>query len=301
MRGFWQKLNWRAAFVWGLLLLAVNNPAALAAEELTPGKAYLDSVYQTMLTVDSVHYDMTIKAETPRGNVKIAINGDAQDSPLTIKNRIHIDYRDAGENEKAVELAQYIETQEKDLVMYLLHNGAWVKQLVAVDADLFRKRSAPEKAADRLVALQLIKSVEFKRETPSYRYMEVTLDAVQVSDQFGAAVSRKNTQDKNMLRVLAVTRLGILAAGDIKYMLKVDKAANRVAEIEMDLTEPFRKGARLFLDVVDPRERHEIEAFLSQSTLRVQINYSNYNQTGVIEVPQEVREQARELKPGLLL
>ena len=254
-----------------------------------------------MLTVDSVHYDMTIKAETPRGNVKIAINGDAQDSPLTIKNRIHIDYRDAGENEKAVELAQYIETQEKDLVMYLLHNGAWVKQLVAVDADLFRKRSAPEKAADRLVALQLIKSVEFKRETPSYRYMEVTLDAVQVSDQFGAAVSRKNTQDKNMLRVLAVTRLGILAAGDIKYMLKVDKAANRVAEIEMDLTEPFRKGARLFLDVVDPRERHEIEAFLSQSTLRVQINYSNYNQTGVIEVPQEVREQARELKPGLLL
>ena len=297
MTGFFRKINWGAVLVWGLLFVAMNSPFASAIEKLPPEKAYLNDVYQNMMEVYNLHYDVAIKAETPMGEMHAAIKGDFQEKPLSLMQDITINYRDVQNKENIVLLKQYAEQTKDNLVVYLLNNEAWIKQVMPVSPSLGKKLSADEKASARMAMLQLIKAVKLKKETPSYKYMEITLDTIQLSDALGADVNSNNAQDKDMLRALAVARLGLLAAGDIKYTLKIDKATQMIKEVDMDLTEPIRKGAHLLLDVANPKDKAAIEAFLAKSTLNMQATYSKYNQVDPIEIPQTVKDNAKEVKP----
>lgn len=298
MIGFLRKINWGVALVWGLLFVAVNSSCAFAVEELSPEKVYLDDVYKNMIDVTSLHYDADIKVETPKGDVQTAIYGEVQEKPLILKNDINICYRDELNKENTVALKQYIEQSQDNLVMYLLSNKTWIKEVLPIDPSLNKKLSADEQVAARMNMLQMMKSVKLKRETPSYKYMEITLDAVQLSDAIDAAIKRNHAQDNDMLRMAAVGRLGLLAAGDIKYIIKVDKATKMVKEIDMDLTDPIRKGVGLLLDIANPKDRIAIEDFLTKSTLNMKITYSKYNQVDPIEIPQDVRDNAKEVKPA---
>jgi hypothetical protein len=297
MMGFLRKINWGVTLVWGLLFMAMSGSFAFADEKLPPEKAYLNDVYKNMMDVNNLHYDVAIQAETPMGEVKVAINGEGQEKPLSYKHDINIWFRDVKNNENTVILKQYIEQNQGNLVIYMLSNENWIKQIVPIDPSLNKELSADEKVSDRMNMLQLMKSVKLKKETPAYKYMEITLDSLQISDAMGAAVKLDNAQDRDMLRAVAVVRLGLLAAGDIKYNIKIDKATKMVKEIDMDLAEPIRKGAGLFLDIGDPKERTKIEDFLTKSTLNMQITYSKYNQVDPIEIPQDVRDNAKEVKP----
>ncbi|MEG6586796.1 DUF6612 family protein [Dendrosporobacter sp. 1207_IL3150] len=296
MIGFLRKINLGVALVWGLLFVAMNSSFAFAAEELPPEKAYLNEVYKNMMDVNNLHYDMAIKAITPMGEVQAAINGEVQENPLTIKQDINLCYRDEQNKENKVMLKQYIEQNHGNLVMYLLSDGKWIKQIVPIDPSLNKKLTADEKVSARMDMLQLLKSVKLKRETPSYKYMEITLDSIQISDAIGAAVKQNNAQDKDIVSAIAVARLGLLAAGDIKYNVKIDKTTNMIKEIDIDLTEPIRKGAGIFLDIANPKDRTKIEDFLIKSTLNMQITYSKYNQVGPLEIPQDVQNNAKEIK-----
>jgi hypothetical protein len=294
--GFLRKINWGVALVWGLLFVVMNSSFAFADEKLPPEKAYLNDVYKNMMDVNNLHYDVAIQSETPMGEVKVAINGEGQEKPLSYKHDINIYYRDIKNTENTVMLKQYIEQNQGNLVLYSLINEKWFKQIAPIDPSLNKELSADEKVSARMDMLQLMKSVKLKKETPAYKYMEITLDSMQISDAMGAAVKRDNAQDRDMLKAVAIVRLGLLAAGDIKYNIKVDKATKMIKEIDMDLAEPIRKGARLFLDIGDPKERTIIEDFLTKSTLNMQITYSKYNQVGPIEIPQEVQDVAKEIK-----
>ncbi|AJQ29398.1 DUF6612 family protein [Pelosinus fermentans] len=298
MMGLLRKINWRVALVWGVLFVAMSNSFAFAEEKLSPEKAYLNDVYKNMMDVNNLHYDVAIKAETPMGEVEIAINGEGQEKPLNYKQDINISYRDVKNKENTVMLKQYIEQNQGNLVLYTLSNEKWIKQIVPIDLSLNKELSADEKVSARMDMLQLIKSVKLKKETPSYKYMEITLDSMQISDAIGAAVKLNDVQDRDMLKTIAIGRLGLLAAGDIKYNVKVDKATKMVKEIDMDLTEPIRKGAGLFLEIANPKDRTQIEDFLTKSTLNMQITYSKYNQVDPIEIPQDVRDNAKEVKPA---
>ena len=298
MIGLLRKINWGVALIWGLLFVAMSNSLAFADEKLPPEKVYLNDVYKNMMDVHNLHYDLSIKAETPMGEVKVAINGEGQEKPLSYKHDINIYYRDAKNKENTVILQQYIEQNQGNLVFYSLNNEKWIKQIVPIGPFLSKELSADEKVSARMDMLQLMKSVKLKRETPSYKYMEITLDSMQISDAMGAAVKLNNMQDTDMLSAVAVGRLGLLAAGDIKYNVKVDKETKMVKEIDMDLTEPIRKGAGLFLEIGNPKDRTQIEDFLTKSTLNMQITYSKYNQVDPIEIPQDVRDNAKEVKPA---
>jgi hypothetical protein len=127
--------------------------------------------------------------------------------------------------------------------------------------------------------------------------MEVTLDMIEVSDAVGTAVKQDKMQNKDMQRAAAVGRLALLAAGDIKYIVKVDKATKMIREFEFDLTEPIRKGAGLFLDIAEPKDRAAIEDFLAKSTLHMQATYSQFNQISPIEIPQEAHDNATDISP----
>ncbi|MDF2633127.1 MAG: hypothetical protein K0R78_1, partial [Pelosinus sp.] len=298
MMGFLRKINWGVALVWGLLFVAMSSSFVFAEEKLSPEKAYLNDVYINMMDVNNLHYDMEIKAETPMGEVKAAINGEGQEKPLSYKQDINISYRDVKNKENTVILKQYIEQDQGNLVIYMLSNEKWIKQIVPIDLSLNKELSADEKVSARMSMLQLMKSVKLKKETPAYKYMEITLDSMQISDAIGAAVKLNNVQDKDMLSAIAIGRLGLLAAGDIKYNIKVDKATKMVKEIDMDLTEPIRKGVGLVLEIGNPKDRTKIEEFLTKSTLNMQITYSKYNQVDPIEIPQDVRDNALEVKPA---
>ncbi|EIW19560.1 hypothetical protein SAMN04515679_4202 [Pelosinus fermentans] len=293
-----RKINWRVALVWGLLFVAMSNSFALAEEKLSPEKAYLSDVYKNMMDVNNLHYDVAIKAETPMGEVKIAVNGEGQEKPLNYQQDINISFRDVKNKENTVMLKQYIEQNQGNLVLYSLSNEKWIKQIVPLGFSLNKELSADEKVSARMDMLQLMKSVKLKKETPSYKYMEITLDSMQISDAIGAVVKLDNAQDKDMVRAFAVVRLGLLAAGDIKYNIKIDKATKMVKEIDMDLTAPIQKGAGLFLEIANPKDRVNIEDFLTKSTLNMQIKYSKYNQVDPIEIPQDVRDNAKEVKPA---
>ncbi|CUH96607.1 hypothetical protein P22_2697 [Propionispora sp. 2/2-37] len=226
------------------------------------------------------------------------INGEAQEKPLSYKHDINIWYCDEKNKENTVMLKQYIEQNQGNIVGYLLSNETWIKQTMPIDPSLTKELTADEKASVRMDMLQLMRSVKLRRETPSYKYMEITLDSMQISDVMDAAVKLNNVQDKDMLSAVALGRLGLLVAGDIKYNVKIDKATKTVKEIEMDLAEPIRKGAGLFLAIANPREKSEIEDFLTKSTLSMQVTYSKYNQIDPIEIPQDVRDSAKEVKPA---
>lgn len=295
---FLRKINWGVALVWGLLFVAMSSSFVFAAEKLSPEKAYLSDVYKNMMDVTSLHYDVAIMAETPMGEVKTAINGEGREKPLSLTHDINICYRDVQNQEKTVTLKQYIEQSQGELVVYSLSDETWTKQISPIDPSLTKKLSADEKNSDRMNMLQLIKEVKLKKETPSYKYMEITLDSVQISDAVSADAKLKNPQDKELLSRAAIVRLGLLAVGDIKYTIKVDKATKLVKELDMDLTEPVQKGAGLFLDLINPKDRAIIEDFLTNSTLKLQVIYSQYNQVAPIEIPQAVRDNAKEPEPA---
>ncbi|SFM27473.1 DUF6612 family protein [Pelosinus propionicus] len=293
---FLRKINWGIALVWGLLFVAMSSSFAFAEETLSPEKTYLNDVYKNMMDVNNLHYDVAVKAETPMGEVNIAANGEGQEKPLRYKQDINITFRDAKNKENTVMLKQYIEQNQGNLVLYMLSNEKWIKQIVPIDLSLNKKLSASEKASARMDMLQCMKSVKLKKETPSYKYIEITLDSMQISDAINAAVKQNNVQDKDILSAIAAGRLGLLAAGDIKYSVKVDKATKMVKEIDMDLTEPIRKGAGLFMEIGNPKDRTKIEDFLANSTLNMQITYSKYNQVDPVVIPQYVRDEAKEVK-----
>ncbi|GEM_PF-1439833 len=293
-----RKINWRVALVWGLLFIAMSNSFAFAEEKLSPEKAYLNDVYKNMMDVKNLHYDVAINAETPMGEVKIAVNGEGQEKPLNYQQDINISFRDVKNKENTMILKQFIEQNQGNLVIYSLSNEKWIKQIVPIGLSLNKELSADEKVSARMDMLELMKSVKLKKETPSYKYMDITLDSMQISDAIDAVVKLDNAQDKDMVRAVAVIRLGLLAAGDIKYNIKIDKATKMVKEIDMDLTAPIQKGAGLFLEIANPKDRANIEDFLTKSTLNMQITYSKYNQVDLIKIPQDVRDNAKEVKPA---
>lgn len=296
MIGFLRKINWGVAILWGLLFVGINTPFAFAGEKLPPEKAYLKDVFQNMMAVSSLHYDITIKAVTPMGEMNAAINGEAQEKPLSAKHDMHLSFYDVLNKENTVILKQYMEQSQGNLVVYSFSNDTWIKQIMPLEPSLTKELSADEKAAAQMNMLQLIKESKLIKETPSFKYMEITLDSVQLSDAMSAAVKQNHANDKDMVAAAAIGRLGLLAAGDIKYMMKVDKATKMVKEIEMDLTEPIRKGAGLFLDIANPKDRATIESFLTNSTLTMQVTYSKYNQVDPIEIPKDVKDNAKEVK-----
>lgn len=296
MMGLLRKIHWGVALV--CVLFVVMNGSPAAAAEKPSEKEYLHTVYMNMQKVKSLHYDVAIKAETPMGEARIVMNGEGREKPLGIKHDINMVFRDMLNKEHTVLFQQYLEEDQGNLVMYLFHNNAWIKQVLSFDPSLNTKLSADDKAFSQNM-WKLIKSVTLKREMPSFKYMEVTLDAVAISDLIGETVNRNTIQDKELLRAIAAGRLGLLAAGDLTYHVKVDKATGMITEVEIDLTGPIRKAAGLFLDIGDPKSRAEIEGFLARSTLTMQVTYSKYNQIDPIEIPQEVRDNAKEVKPAM--
>ncbi|WP_312561839.1 hypothetical protein [Anaerospora sp.] len=295
--GFLRKFKWGAALLGSLLFVAMHTSFAFAAEKLPPEKAYLYDVYKNMAKISSVHYDVSIKADTPLGTVETVVNGDAQDKPLSMKNDAGITYRDMLNNENTMLVKQYVEQYQGNLMMYMFVNQTWVKQMLPVDPVMKASLAADEKFNSQAEMLKFIKSVKLIRETPTFKYMEVTLDMIEVSDAVGATVKQDKMQNKDMQRAAAVGRLALLAAGDIKYIVKVDKATKMIKEFEFDLTEPIRKGAGLFLDIAEPKDRAAIEDFLAKSTLHMQATYSQFNQISPIEIPQEARDNATDISP----
>lgn len=294
---FLRKRNWGVALIGGLLFVAMHTSFAFAAEKLPPEKAYLHDVYKNMAKISSVHYDASITAETPMGTVETIMNGEALVKPLSMRNEANITYRDMLNNENIMLVKQYVEQYQGNLMMYMFVNQTWVKQMLPLDPVMKANLAADEKSNSQADMLQFIKAVKPLRETPAFKYMEVTLDTIQLSDAVGATVKQDKMQNKEMQRAAAVGRLALLAAGDIKYTVKVDKATKMIKEIEMDLTEPIRKGAGLFVDIADPKNKAAIEDFLAKSTLHMRATYSQFNQIDPIEIPQEARDKAKDISP----
>lgn len=296
MIGFLRKINWGVVVLWGLLFVGINTPFAFASEKLPPEKVYLKDVFQNMRAVSSLHYDITIKAVTPMGDMNAVINGEVQEKPLSAKHDMHLSFYDVLNKENTVIVKQYMEENQGNLVVYSFSNDTWIKQIMPLEPPLTKSLSLDEKAGDQLNMLQLIKEAKLIKETPSFKYMEITLDSVQLSDAMSAAIKQNQPNDKDMAAATAMGRLVLLAAGDIKYTIKVDKATKVVKELEIDLTEPIRKGAGLFLDIANPKDRTTIEDFLTKSTLTMQVTYSKYNQVDPIEIPKDVKDNAKEVK-----
>ena len=300
MRKWWSTIQWRSAALCGLLLAALYSPAAWA-EENPAGRAYLREVYKAMDSIHSTHYDMEIKGDSLLGDLQVAARGDLQEKPLKFSQDLRLVYHDTVNKETLVEIKQCGEADADNLVLYMLVNREWVKQTVPVGPLVLKTLSESGRAAAREEMLQMVKSVNLMRETSTDRLLEITLDTMKLNDLIEAAVKQQlqKTEDPkqsgDLQKAAALIRMGLLAAGDIKYTVKVDKATKIVKECEMDLTGPIRKGASLFLNMAPKKDQEEIGDFIQKMTLTFKMTYSKYNQASPADVPQEARENAREV------
>ena len=301
MRKRLQKRNWGIAVLWSLLMVLLYNPIALA-EENTVDRTYLRDVYKTMASVRSVHYDITAKGDSPKGDLQLAASGDLQGNPLKFKQDLSFLYHDLLNKETRFAVKQCGEADQENLVVYMLQGDKWLKKTVPVGTALSKAPTEAERTAAQEEMMQYLKLVKTTRETPSYKTLEITLDAMKLSDAMEVAMQQQAQkivdpkQGEELKKAAALMRIGLLAAGDIKYTVKVDKATKMIKEIEMDLTGPIRKGASLFLNLAPAKDREEINDFIQKSTLNLQVTYSKFNQTGPVDVPQEAKDTAREIE-----
>ena len=281
--------------------LLVNAGTALAADKNSDEKAYLGDVYQNMMEVKSLHYEAQLDVSVPIGKFQGVMIGDAQEEPLCYQHDLKLLYCDEKKAEHKFSAKQYIEENEGVLTSYLQTNDKWIKQTMPITKAMHQNMSRQEQEAALKSMLGMIKNVSLEKETPAYKYMEVTLDAVKISDAVEAAVKQEDKkQPAEVERGFAIGRLALLAAGDIKYQVIIDKASQTIRELNMDLTEPIRKGTDLFVTAGSPKDRQQIQTFLAQSTLTLQVKYSNYNAVANIVIPQQVKDQAVETKPSEL-
>nr|WP_320147900.1 hypothetical protein [uncultured Anaeromusa sp.] len=301
MRKRLRKINWGVAVLWSMLLVLLYNPIVLA-EENTADKAYLRDVYKTMASVRSVHYDMAAKGDSPKGDLQLAASGDLQGNPLKFKQDLSFAYHDLLNKETRFEVKQCGEADQENLVVYMLQGDKWLKKTVPIGASLSKVPTEAERAAAQEDMMQYLKLVKTIRETPSYKTLEITMDVMKLSDAMEAAMQQQAQkmvdpkQGEELKKAAALMRIGLLAAGDIKYTVKVDKATKMIKEIEMDLTGPIRKGSSLFLNLAPAKDRGEISDFIQRATLSLQVTYSKFNQIGPVDVPQEARDTAKEIE-----
>jgi len=293
---FFQKIKFCFVFVVGILFVTMSSSLAFAADKAQIEKEYVQTVYKNMLDVKNAHYDILLTAQTPMGAMNVTIAGDGQVKPVLYKNDAVFSFRDVKGNETTTTVQQYIEQNKNKVVIYSLSNNTWMKQTMPVEPFMDKELSADEKSKMELLMLQMVKCVKLTRETPSYKYMEVTLDSMKISDAIDEMVKKNKDTDKIMLSMAASARLGLLAAGDIRYNVKIDKTTQMVQEVDMDLANPIRKAASLFLDMSHPKNAAEMEEFLTNSTLTMKVRYSQYNKVDPIEIPQMVRDTAKEVK-----
>ena len=297
---FFQKIKFCFVFVVGMLVVTMSSSLAFAADKVPQEKVYLDTVYKNMLDVKNAHYDILLTAQTPMGGLNVTMNGEGQMNPLLYKTDAVFLFRDGKGKETTTTLQQYFEQNKDKMVIYSLSNNKWIKQTMPVSYYGDKNLSADEKIKMELLMMQMVKTVTLTRETPSYKYMEVTLDSMKISDSIDELVKKNKDADKTMLSMAASLRLGLLAAGDIKYNVKIDKTTQRIQVVDMDLANPIRKAASLFIDMSHPKNAAEMEEFLTNSTLTMQVTYSQYNKVDPIEIPQMVRDTATEVKPKVI-
>jgi hypothetical protein len=297
---FFQKIKFCFVFIVGILFVMMSSSLAFAAEKVPIEKEYLQTVYNNMLDAKSAHYDILLTAQTPMGDMNATIAGDGQVKPTLYKNDAAFLFRDATGNETTTTLQQYIEQNKDKIVIYSLSNNKWMKQTMAVGSSKDKELSADEKNKMERLMMQMVKTVKLTRETPSYKYMEVTLDSMKISDFIAEMMKENQNQDKTALSMAASARLGLLAAGDIKYNVKIDKPTQMIKEFDMDLANPIRKAASLFIDMSHPKNAEEMKDFLTKSTLTMQVTYSQYDKVDPIEIPQMVRDTAQEMKVAVI-
>ncbi|SEJ75704.1 hypothetical protein SAMN05660742_11636 [Propionispira arboris] len=293
---YFKKFKFCFIFVVGMLFVTMSSSLVLAADKVPMEKQYLETVYKNMLDVKNVHYDILLTAQTPMGDVNVTMAGDGQMKPMLYKNDAVFLFRDVKGKETTTTLQQYIEQNKDTVVIYSLSNNKWMKQTMPVGFSADKELTADENSKMELLMMQMVKAVKLTRETPSYKYMEVTLDSMKISDSIDEMVRENKNQDKNVLSMAAFARIGLLAAGDIKYNVKIDKTTQMIQEVAMNLANPIRKAGNLFLDMSQPKNAAEMEDFLTKSTLTMQVKYSQYNKVDPIEIPQMVRDTAKEVK-----
>jgi hypothetical protein len=302
MLRFMRRINWTMVLVCGFVLAAMGGSFALAAAAVPKEKAYMDEVYMNMADVKNLHYTVDLEADTPMGQMKMTGDGDLKTEPVVYQNNMNIWFRDEKGKEVTVPLKQYAEENAGNFTVYTLQKNEWVKQTVAVGQTFSKQLSSSDKSALQKMMTGLMKDVKLQRETPTYKYMEVTLDSARLSDILDAAIKEnkeKTTAVPNsmMAQSTAMARMLILSAGDITYVAKVDKKSKMITQVDMDMTGPIRKGASLFLDIAQPREKDQVKDFLAKSTMTMSVVYSKCNQIDSIVIPQEIKDTAKEYKP----
>lgn len=302
MLKFIQKINWTMALAFAFVLAAMSSSFAFAAA--IPEKVYMDEVYKNMVDVKNLHYAFDLAADTPMGQMKATGECDLQTGPVAYQNDMNIWFRDQTGKEVTVPMKQYAEESQGNFTVYTMQNKEWIKQTMPVGKEFGKQLSSSDKGDLQKMMLELVKEVKLQRETPTYKYMEVTLDSARLSDMMdmamkGNAAKTTDAAERMMAQSAAMARMAILSAGDITYVAKIDKKSKMITQIDMDLTEPIRKGASLFLDMAQPKEKEQVKDFLSKSTLTMTVVYSKCNQIGPVVVPQEIKDTAKEYKPAV--
>ena len=275
------------------------------AQAADADKADLQPVFENMARMNGSAFSAQAGLETPMGNFTMLMNGEIKMIPVGYKGDMKMQYRDTKDREMAMVVQQYSLCEAPGILsVYTKMNGQWMLQkmpytgLPAQDAKV-----SPEKAARE--QLDMLKSCTIVSDTEDSREYLCRIDEKKMHEIADKVLqSQKESKDpvmvQNSAQQVAFFREVMDHMGELSYTMKVDKKTQLVTEMNMDLTTAM-KNLSSVVGAHDPKmteaKKKELQNFINQSTLKLQVKYLNHDEPADIVVPDEVKQSAKEIQP----
>lgn len=271
---------------------------AAPAEEITDGKVYLETVYREMGLLQSFRTDVVITVKTPIADLSAAIAADAYQG----KNKVYKAVLDCtltepnGKVEKVRAAQYYIEEKADEIMLYTNADKVWVKSAMAQE-----KSGKPDIAA----VMQLMKSASVKKQDADMVTLDVVVDMEKIGDVITKAFDKMESKAKEESevakkkameekKVKEMIALVVKNMGDISYEVTLDRKANRIVNLEADLTKPVQEcmGAIMAEKEMTKQQKAMISSFLQGIQIHITEEISQFNQVKPFDIPKAVRKNA---------
>lgn len=280
-------------------VLAATN----TEDNITDGKAYLESVYQQMDKVESFNLQMAIDVRSAIITCAIASNFDyfSNENDAISKINTKIVLHSVKDQPNEIQIDQYIKKQKNKVDLYTNLDNTWSKMSVEES----KKESAD--VIDAKTMMRFIKEVEVKDQNDDEVVLNVKINMAEMKKLVFSTtkeIFNEESKDKeNNKKAQVFIEKFLNAVDDFSYIVAIDKKTKQIHSVYMDLSKPVQVGVLLAIDEMNLTEKEKIAYQLMAKDMQVilQEDISKINQVVKFDVPKSViksaaKTEAREKK-----
>lgn len=265
------------SFAWFILTMAGSAAAASPAVDVDP-KATVTDAFQQFRLLKNYHLSLTGVTEMTVQSkaIHVFMQGecDVEVKPLKMKNAIAIEATVDGKATRQKTL-QFMEEQDKDLVIYTQADGNWYKQSIPYTDPL----------ADYDNYFKAIKAVEIVRETPVERSFAVTIDGSYLQQDIERTLAAGGLVKAKIPAEL------FQGLGDFTYNVTIDRRTGAISRFDMDISALMAViGENILMSgtVPDVQKAQLAEMFRSMK-ITTAVMVTNPNRIAKVVIPPEAQ------------